>query len=143
MGRVEKLLGVQFDRSNDKICLHQKKAILKLAAEFGISENQLVKVPISVGTTLNKCADYEKDDDFQYRSYENIKIYTDASWATDLESCRSFGGFILYLRNSVVTWGCKKQSTVATSIMEAEYMALRTPKRNILELNTVLYENSS
>uniref|UniRef100_T1IHL8 RNase H type-1 domain-containing protein n=1 Tax=Strigamia maritima TaxID=126957 RepID=T1IHL8_STRMM len=42
----------------------------------------------------------------------------------DLDTCRSFGGYILYVGNSVVCWGCNKQSSVATSVMEAEYVTL-------------------
>uniref|UniRef100_T1IH74 MBD domain-containing protein n=1 Tax=Strigamia maritima TaxID=126957 RepID=T1IH74_STRMM len=55
---------------------------------------------------------------------EEVQIFTDASWATDLESCRSFGEYIMFMGNSPITWSCKKQSSVATSIMEAEYSAL-------------------
>uniref|UniRef100_T1ILY0 RNase H type-1 domain-containing protein n=1 Tax=Strigamia maritima TaxID=126957 RepID=T1ILY0_STRMM len=53
---------------------------------------------------------------------EKIDVFTDASWATDLETCRSFGGHLIYVGGVAVGWGCSKQKSVAASIMEAEFV---------------------
>uniref|UniRef100_T1IHB9 MBD domain-containing protein n=1 Tax=Strigamia maritima TaxID=126957 RepID=T1IHB9_STRMM len=55
---------------------------------------------------------------------EKISLFSDASWATDLVACKSFGGYFVFIGGTVVSWGCKKQSVVACSSMEAEYIAL-------------------
>uniref|UniRef100_T1J9M3 MBD domain-containing protein n=1 Tax=Strigamia maritima TaxID=126957 RepID=T1J9M3_STRMM len=54
----------------------------------------------------------------------SLFLHVDASWATDLDSCKSFGGHILYLGGAPLSWGCKKQGSVAGSTMESEYIAL-------------------
>uniref|UniRef100_T1IQ60 Copia protein n=1 Tax=Strigamia maritima TaxID=126957 RepID=T1IQ60_STRMM len=62
--------------------------------------------------------------DLSFCKDEKLCLFSDASWATDLDECKSFGGYIIYLGGTVIGWGCKKQTTVATSSMESEYIAL-------------------
>uniref|UniRef100_T1ILJ9 Reverse transcriptase Ty1/copia-type domain-containing protein n=1 Tax=Strigamia maritima TaxID=126957 RepID=T1ILJ9_STRMM len=53
---------------------------------------------------------------------DKINIYTDA--AADYSTCKSFGGFMLYIGCAVVSWGCKKQTSIACSSMESEFVAM-------------------
>jgi hypothetical protein len=53
-----------------------------------------------------------------------LEIYSDASWGNDLETRRSTTGIVLKLNGNVICWHTKKQTTVAKSSTEAEYMAL-------------------
>uniref|UniRef100_T1IS24 Reverse transcriptase Ty1/copia-type domain-containing protein n=1 Tax=Strigamia maritima TaxID=126957 RepID=T1IS24_STRMM len=183
LGLVTKLLGVNFVRTKDGIIMHQIGFIQKLANVFNIVKNEIVKVPVTVGTTLVRCKEGESVEDFPYRSLigslmflasrsrpdilyavtylsqfnvlhsgahvkclkqvlqyvvntehlainlshcvnESFFLHVDASWATDLDSCKSFGGHILYLGGAPLSWGCKKQGSVAGSTMESEYIAL-------------------
>jgi hypothetical protein len=57
---------------------------------------------------------------------EDLKIegYCDADFASDPDSRRSTGGYVFKLAGGAVSWGSKLLPTVATSTMEAEYMAL-------------------
>ena len=50
--------------------------------------------------------------------------YSDADWAGDLDDRRSTSGNVFKLSGAAVSWRIKKQSCVALSIAEAEYMAL-------------------
>lgn len=54
----------------------------------------------------------------------NFKGYADASHASDLDGRKSTTGYTFLINNGPVLWASYKQSTVATSTMEAEYMAL-------------------
>uniref|UniRef100_T1IHU2 MBD domain-containing protein n=1 Tax=Strigamia maritima TaxID=126957 RepID=T1IHU2_STRMM len=65
---VTKLLGVNFVRTKDGIIMHQIGFIQKLANVFNIVKNEIVKVPVTVGTTLVKCKEGESVEDFPYRS---------------------------------------------------------------------------
>jgi Reverse transcriptase (RNA-dependent DNA polymerase)/Pol polyprotein, beta-barrel domain len=58
-------------------------------------------------------------------SPQDIKpeIYTDSSWANDLETRRSTSGMVVKFNGNVVSWSSRKQRTVAISSTEAEYMA--------------------
>ena len=184
LGRIQKLLGVVFDRRQGKIQLNQTGYISNLAKEFEIEPNKLVKVPLNVGTILQKPAEAEEhSSNFPYRSLVGSLLFlatrtrpdllfpvillsqfntcftrvhekcllqvlqyacntqthslnlsdcssdcmfafTDASWANDRDERKSFGGFLIFLGGVPLSWGCKKQSVVALSSMEAEFMAI-------------------
>ena len=60
---------------------------------------------------------YEKSNDFLLRGF------TDADWVGDANDRRSTSGYCFNIGSVVVSWCSKKQSTVALSSTEAEYMA--------------------
>lgn len=49
--------------------------------------------------------------------------YTDSDWAGANTGRKSIGGYIFMLAGSPISWQAKKQTCVATSSNEAEYMA--------------------
>eukprot|EP00253_Pinus_taeda_P021560 PITA_21560 len=53
----------------------------------------------------------------------DIHGFVDADWAGDLDQRRSTSGYVLNLFGGAVSWMSKKQSVVALSTTEAEYMA--------------------
>eukprot|EP00253_Pinus_taeda_P009653 PITA_09653 len=53
----------------------------------------------------------------------DIHGFVDADWAGDLDQRRSTSGYVFNLCRSAVSWMSKKQSVVALSTTEAEYMA--------------------
>ena len=50
--------------------------------------------------------------------------YSDADWAGDLSDRKSTSGYVFQMSGAAITWRSKKQSCVAISTAEAEYMAL-------------------
>jgi hypothetical protein len=50
--------------------------------------------------------------------------FCDASFAADQDDRKSTSGYIFFLSNGPISWQSVKQSTVALSTMEAEYIAL-------------------
>uniref|UniRef100_T1IHQ7 CCHC-type domain-containing protein n=1 Tax=Strigamia maritima TaxID=126957 RepID=T1IHQ7_STRMM len=190
------------DDSSDEDSFSQQPLvpfIEKLAQQYAVVPNNLVKVPVSVGTTLGDCKYHELDEDFPYRNLvgslmflasrirpdimysviylsqfntrhsskhvkgflqilqyvvntkdlcinlsacqnESLYLYSDASWATDLVGCKSVGGIVMYLDGAVVGWGCKKQSVVACSSMESEYIALAQTVKEAYWVKTI-FEN--
>jgi hypothetical protein len=48
--------------------------------------------------------------------------YVDADWASDVNDCKSMLRFIFMLARGTMSWSSKKQSSVALSSMEAEYI---------------------
>ena len=55
---------------------------------------------------------------------EAIIGYSDADWAGDVKDRRSTSGNVFLLGGAAITWASKKQSSVALSTVEAEYMSL-------------------
>ena len=52
-----------------------------------------------------------------------VKGYTDASFQTDRDDFKSQSRYIFCLNGGVVSWKSSKQSTVADSMTESEYLA--------------------
>lgn len=70
----------------------------------------------------------------------NVKVYTDSDWAGDSTDRISFSGSLVFLNGCCISWHCKKQSTVALSSVEAEYMALSDATRETLCVRNLLSE---
>lgn len=50
--------------------------------------------------------------------------FSDADWAGDKDTRRSTSGYCFLLAGGVISWGSKKQQSVALSSTESQYMAL-------------------
>lgn len=61
---------------------------------------------------------------FTKASRSNIVGYCDADWARDLDERRSCTGYVFVKQGAPISWNSKRQSTVALSSAEAEYMSL-------------------
>ncbi|XP_047139125.1 uncharacterized protein LOC124815029 [Hydra vulgaris] len=70
--------------------------------------------------TLNYCLAFRKTDELK------LYAFCDADWASSLENRHSISGycFSLCTDGPVVSWKSKKQSSVALSTCEAEYMSI-------------------
>lgn len=54
----------------------------------------------------------------------NFECFTDSDWATDSCDRKSYSGFVMFMAGGAIAWESRKQSVVALSTMEAEYIAL-------------------
>ena len=50
--------------------------------------------------------------------------YSDAVWARDIDDHKSTSGYLFQVSGAAVSWRSKRQSCVALSTAEAEYMVL-------------------
>jgi hypothetical protein len=69
-----------------------------------------------------------------------VEVYTDASWGNDTETRRSTTGVVIKFNGNVICWHSKKQTTVAKSSTEAEYMALSDATAEALWLKAWITE---
>jgi len=53
----------------------------------------------------------------------SLQIYSDADYAGDVDSARSTSGHTVFIGKCLVNWSSKRQSVVAKSTTEAEYIA--------------------
>jgi len=63
-----------------------------------------------------------------------ISAYSDSDWAHDKNDRKSFSGAVILVDNNPIAWTTKKQSTVATSSCEAEYMAASEAVKDLLHV---------
>ena len=85
---------------------------------------------------LNATKDYK----LRYNGKGNFIGYTDSDFAGDLEDRKSTSGHIILIGNSPICWGSKKQSIVATSTTEAEYIATSECVKKVLWIRNILKE---
>lgn len=69
-----------------------------------------------------------------------VEGYSDSDWAADKESRKSTSGFVFMLNGGPVSWCSKRQSTVALSSTEAEYIALTLAAKEATCLRLLLTE---
>ena len=67
-----------------------------------------------------------------------LTCFVDADWAGERLDRKSMSGYTFFLGDSLVAWSSKKQSVVAQSSTEAEYIALSHAGRELLWLRQLL-----
>ncbi|KAE8218732.1 hypothetical protein CF319_g7445 [Tilletia indica] len=67
-----------------------------------------------------------------------ITAYVDADWAGDKSDRKSTSGFAILMAGRALTWGSKKQTAVALSTTEAEYVAAGVAGREAIALTALL-----
>jgi hypothetical protein len=64
--------------------------------------------------------------------------YVDSDWSSDRDDRRSIAGYLYSLGAGAISWSSKKQPTVSTSSVEAEYMACSYATKEALWLRSLL-----
>lgn len=74
------------------------------------------------------------------KSNQEITGYTDADYASDATNWKSYTGYCSIYANAVVSWECRKQTTIPMSSSETEYMALSESAKEAVHLRGLLSE---
>ena len=71
---------------------------------------------------------------------KDFVAYSDADWAGDLDDRKSTSGYLFKISGGAVSWRSKKQSSVALSTAEAEYIALASTAQEAVWLRQLTTE---
>ena len=77
-----------------------------------------------------------------YERSQELRIlgFSDANWGGDRNDRKSTTGYLYMVNNGAVSWTSHKQSTVATSTVEDEYMALSDAAREAIARTQLFQE---
>lgn len=67
-----------------------------------------------------------------------LRAYADADWGGDRDDRKSTGAYVFTIGIGAVLWASKKQTVVALSTTEAEYMALTQAAKSAMWLKRLL-----
>ncbi len=91
---------------------------------------------INILKYINSTKDYK----IKYDGKGELVAYTDSDFAGDKTDRKSTSGGIILMGNSPICWISKKQSCVATSTAEAEYISTSESVKKILWLRNIIKE---
>ena len=89
---------------------------------------------------IMKYLNYTKNYKITYKGQGEIIAYTDSDFAGDPKDRKSTSGYIIMMNNDPICWQSKKQTVVATSTAEAEYIATSECTKKVLWLRNIIYE---
>lgn len=69
---------------------------------------------------------------------QNLSAYADANWAEERSDRKSNSGRVIFYNGGTIGWTCQKQSFVATSTCEAEYISLSEAAKEIKWIRQLL-----
>lgn len=81
--------------------------------------------------TINMGLEYTREDN---ASGEPVVAYCDANWATDKLDRKSVSGAIIFYYGNPVSWFSKKQTCVALSTAESEYISAASAAQEIMNI---------
>jgi len=90
--------------------------------------------------TASKCIRYTRPPQSSSSDPIIVRGYADASWASIIDSRRSWTGVAFFIADGVTLWASRAQPTVALSTAEAEYMALSAAGQEVKWLSSFLSE---
>ncbi|GKE34498.1 hypothetical protein Tco_1453820 [Tanacetum coccineum] len=68
---------------------------------------------------------YSHDYGLHYDRYPAIiEGYSDANWISDIKDSRSTSGYVFILGGAAISWKSSKQTVIANTMMESEFIAL-------------------
>ncbi|GJW11852.1 putative ribonuclease H-like domain-containing protein, partial [Tanacetum coccineum] len=131
MGELTFFLGLQIKQQPDGIFISQAKYVADILKKFDFCSIKTATTPIESNKPLVKDEDSVEVDVHEYRSMIGSLMYLTASrpdimfavCACASLDMKSTTGGCQFLGRRLISWQCKKQTIVANSTTEAEYVA--------------------
>nr|GEW38867.1 hypothetical protein [Tanacetum cinerariifolium] len=126
MGEVILFLGLQVKQKPDGIFISQDKYVAKILRKFGLTDKKSASTPIDTEKPLLK----------------DPNGYSDSDYASASLDMKSTTGGCQFLGSRLISWQCKKKTVVATSSIEAEYVAAASCCAQVLWIQNQLLDYS-
>ncbi|GJR30895.1 hypothetical protein Tco_1107127 [Tanacetum coccineum] len=144
---------------------NQSKYIKEMLKKFGLEDSKPMKTPMSSDTKLTKDEECESVDSTKYRGMIAVKrifryikgtthlglwypkgtdietiVYADSDHAGDYVDRKSTSGICTFVGCCLTSWFSKKQTTLAISTTEAEYVSARKACQQALWMKQALID---
>ncbi|GKB40787.1 retrovirus-related pol polyprotein from transposon TNT 1-94 [Tanacetum coccineum] len=138
MGELNFFLGLQIKQMEEGIFFNQSKYIKEMLKKFGLEDSKPMKTPMSSDTKLTKDKECELVDSTKYRGMIGTKhlglwypkgtiietiVYADSDHAGDFVDRKSTSDIYTFVGCCLTSWFSKKQTALAISTTEAEYLS--------------------
>ncbi|GJT99564.1 retrovirus-related pol polyprotein from transposon TNT 1-94 [Tanacetum coccineum] len=135
MGELNFFLGLQKIQLEDGIFFNQSKYIKEMLKKFGLEDSKPMKTPMSIETKLTKDEEGESVDNTKYRGTTHLGlwypkgscietiVYADSDLAGDYVDQKITSGICTFVGCCLTSWFSKKQTALAISTTEAEYVS--------------------
>ncbi|GJR39100.1 retrovirus-related pol polyprotein from transposon TNT 1-94 [Tanacetum coccineum] len=155
MGELNFFLGLQIKQMEDGIFFNQSKYIKEMLKKFGLEDSKPMKTPMSSDTKLTKDEECESVDSTKYRGMigtmhlrlwypkgtdiETV-VYADSNHAGDYVDRKSTSGICTFVGCCLTSWFSKKQTALAISTTEAEYVSAEKACQQALWMKQALID---
>ncbi|GJY35198.1 putative ribonuclease H-like domain-containing protein [Tanacetum coccineum] len=158
IGELTFFLGLQVQQKEDGIFISQDKYVAEILKKFNYTNVKSASTPVDLEKPLVKDGDADDVDVHIYRSMIGslmylttsrpdimdspfeLVAYTNSDYAGATQDRKDTTGGCQFLGNRLISWQCKKQTVVATSTTEAEYMAAASCCRQVLWIQNQLLD---
>ncbi|GKB01948.1 retrovirus-related pol polyprotein from transposon TNT 1-94 [Tanacetum coccineum] len=167
MGELNFFLGLQIKQLEDGIFFNQSKYVKETLKKFGLEDSKPIQTPMSSETKLTRDEDDKPIDDTKYRGMigsllyltsrrpdimfsfclcypkgtvlETI-VYADSDHTGDYVDRKSTSGVYTFMGCCLTSWFSKKQTALAISTTEAEYVSTEKACQQALWMKQALVD---
>ncbi|GJV94990.1 retrovirus-related pol polyprotein from transposon TNT 1-94 [Tanacetum coccineum] len=125
MGELNFFLGLQIKQLEDGIFFNESKYIIEMLKKFGLEDSKPMRTPMSTKTKLMKEEEGTTHLGLWYPKGSDIEtiVYADSDHAGDYVDRKSTSGICTFIGCCLTSWFSKKQTILAISTTEAEYVS--------------------
>ncbi|KAG5875125.1 hypothetical protein JTB14_022597 [Gonioctena quinquepunctata] len=104
--------------------------------------DKLRKSTWEAGKRILRYLNYTKEYGLQFKkgNMQELMALCDADWGGDQETRKSVSGFVCFHAGNPIAWHSRKQTCVAQSSMEAEYISAGIASQELVNLKGILSE---
>ncbi|GJR25102.1 hypothetical protein Tco_0973629 [Tanacetum coccineum] len=136
----------------DGIFFNQSKYIKEMLKKFGLEDYKPTKIPMSMEIELTKDDEADSVDSSKYRGTSHLGlwypkgtgietiVYADSDHAGDYVDRKSTSGVCTFMGCCLTSWFAKKQTTLAISTTEVEYVSAEKACQQALWMKQALID---
>nr|GFA45221.1 copia protein [Tanacetum cinerariifolium] len=152
MGELNFFLGLQIKQIEDGLFFNQSKYVKKMLKKFGLEDSKPTKTLMSTEIKLTKDNKADSVDSSKYQGTSQLGlwypkgtgietvVYADSDHAGDYVDRKSTSGVCTFMGSCLTSWFTKKQTALAISTTEAEYVSAEKACQQALWMKQALID---